>query len=168
MSRRDRRDTPYRAPASAPVTEPTVRVVVAAIDGTRRAPSVLVMAATVAQRFGAKLYAFRAVSVPPDYPPAAHVDHPDRLPAYLEREAREEVAELLRTVPGAQAATPVVVVGDTWRAILEEARRLKADMVVMGSHGYSGIDRLLGTTTGKVTVRAPCHVLVVHTEPESG
>ena len=36
-----------------------------------------------------------------------------------------------------------------------------ADLVVIGSHGYGGLDRLLGTTAAKVANRAPCSVLVV-------
>ena len=39
---------------------------------------------------------------------------------------------------------------------------MKADLIVLGSHGYHGLDRLLGTTAGKVVNLARRNVLVVH------
>ncbi len=36
------------------------------------------------------------------------------------------------------------------------------DLIVLGSHGYGGIDRLLGTTAAHVANRAERNVLVVH------
>jgi universal stress protein F len=48
-----------------------------------------------------------------------------------------------------------------WQAVCEMARTLEAELVVIGSHGYFGFDRLLGTTAGKVVNHAHCSVLVV-------
>ena len=36
-----------------------------------------------------------------------------------------------------------------------------ADCIVIGSHGYSGFDRILGTNAAKVVNHAECSVLVV-------
>jgi nucleotide-binding universal stress UspA family protein len=52
-------------------------------------------------------------------------------------------------------------VGAPWEAICKAAEGLEADMVVVGSHGYSGIDRVIGTTAAKVVNHCPCSVLVV-------
>jgi nucleotide-binding universal stress UspA family protein len=47
-------------------------------------------------------------------------------------------------------------------AILESARALPADLIVMGSHGRSGVERLLlGSVTEHVLRAAPCPVMVV-------
>jgi nucleotide-binding universal stress UspA family protein len=47
-------------------------------------------------------------------------------------------------------------------AILAEARRLGASVVVMGSRGHTGLSRLwLGSVSREVVRRAPCAVLVV-------
>jgi universal stress protein F len=54
-----------------------------------------------------------------------------------------------------------VAVGVPWQAVCETARKLEADLVVIGSHGYSGFDRVLGTTAAKVVNHAHCSVLVV-------
>ena len=46
--------------------------------------------------------------------------------------------------------------------ILEQAKALAADYIVMGSHGHTAFyDLLVGTTTHGVLKKAPCPVLVV-------
>jgi nucleotide-binding universal stress UspA family protein len=50
--------------------------------------------------------------------------------------------------------------------ILECARKLKADYVVIGSHGHSGFyDLLVGSTTNAVLKRSTCPVVVVPARP---
>lgn len=50
-------------------------------------------------------------------------------------------------------------------AIGNEARRWRADLIVMGSHGRSGLSRLLmGSVAEDVTRHAPVPVLMVHAE----
>jgi nucleotide-binding universal stress UspA family protein len=50
----------------------------------------------------------------------------------------------------------------TFREILEQADLLPADLIVMGTHGHSGLDRLiLGSVTEKVLRRASMPVLTV-------
>jgi nucleotide-binding universal stress UspA family protein len=47
--------------------------------------------------------------------------------------------------------------------VCETAKADGVDLVVIGSHGYGGIDRLLGTTAAKIVDHAPCSVYVVRT-----
>jgi universal stress protein A len=142
-----------------------LRIILAAVDATQRAHAVLAAAASMADRFGARVYVYRAIVVPPEFAPAAHVNHGDPLPAFLERRGVEELERLVQAVPGATLARPLVTTGHPWRAIVEAAERVSADVIVMGSHGHHGIDWVLGTTTGKVATRAPCHVFIVHDAP---
>jgi nucleotide-binding universal stress UspA family protein len=52
--------------------------------------------------------------------------------------------------------------GDARDAILETARELDADLIVMGTHGRRGITRfVVGSVTEDVVRRAPCPVLAV-------
>jgi nucleotide-binding universal stress UspA family protein len=52
--------------------------------------------------------------------------------------------------------------GGTASHIVERARTLPADLIVMGTHGLSGFERLmLGSITEKVLRKAPCPVLTV-------
>ena len=57
----------------------------------------------------------------------------------------------------------MVVRGDADHEIVEAARRWKADLVVIGSHGRGFWGRLLGSVSDGVVHHAPCSVLVVKT-----
>ena len=58
--------------------------------------------------------------------------------------------------------TSSVLQGDPRETLIEEARRERADLVVVGSHGRTGLDRLLmGSVASHVVTHAPCSVLVV-------
>lgn len=55
-----------------------------------------------------------------------------------------------------------VVAGSPADEIVKSARMWPADLIVIGSHGRSGLDRvLIGSVAEAVTRRAPCPVLVV-------
>jgi nucleotide-binding universal stress UspA family protein len=55
----------------------------------------------------------------------------------------------------------VEIGGPVWQ-ILECAKEVSADLIVMGTHGHSGFERLmLGSTTERVLRKAPCPVLTV-------
>lgn len=55
-----------------------------------------------------------------------------------------------------------VLVGDPREAIVDTAREEGVDLVVVGSHGRSGISKLLmGSVASHVVTHAPCSVLVV-------
>lgn len=47
--------------------------------------------------------------------------------------------------------------------ILEMANSINADLIIMGSHGHSGIRMLLGSTANSVVHSAECDVLTVRT-----
>lgn len=55
-----------------------------------------------------------------------------------------------------------MLTGDPRHALLDEARSWKADVIVVGSHGRSGMAKLLlGSVASHVVTHAPCSVLVV-------
>jgi nucleotide-binding universal stress UspA family protein len=61
---------------------------------------------------------------------------------------------------------PVVQEGTAADAILSFAEAQRADLIVMGTHGLRGFDRLmLGSATDRVMRRAPCPVLAVREPP---
>ncbi len=52
--------------------------------------------------------------------------------------------------------------GTAWEAIAAFARRIHADLIVMGTHGRTGIKHaVLGSVAERVIPRSPCPVLVV-------
>jgi len=70
---------------------------------------------------------------------------------------------VLRVVADVASATGVVLVGMPREAILEEAERWQADLIVMGSHGYGAWrGLLLGSVSRAVVTQAKCSVEVVH------
>ncbi len=46
--------------------------------------------------------------------------------------------------------------------IIETARTRYIDLIVMGTHGHRGIERLLGSVSSGVSHHAPCDILLVH------
>jgi nucleotide-binding universal stress UspA family protein len=53
--------------------------------------------------------------------------------------------------------------GDPAKALIEEAERLKADLIVVGNVRMQGIGRVLGSVGNDVAHHAPCNVLIVKT-----
>jgi nucleotide-binding universal stress UspA family protein len=83
---------------------------------------------------------------------------PDGAVKEMETEARER----LRTVGGDTGADLVVVQHSPLSAITDEATRTPTSLVVVGTHGRSGLARLaLGSVAETVMRNAPCSVLVV-------
>jgi nucleotide-binding universal stress UspA family protein len=63
---------------------------------------------------------------------------------------------------GVDAETSVVEAHAVWRGILESADKLGADLLVMGSHGRRGLEKLvLGSVTQSVLSRTRITTLVV-------
>lgn len=75
--------------------------------------------------------------------------------------ARQEVDPLIHVVPQ-------VRVGKAFQEIVTAAKQLNADLIVIATHGHTGLKRvMLGSTAERVVRHAPCPVLVVRErEPE--
>ncbi len=136
--------------------------ILVALDGSPRAPGVVRAAHELSARFDAELFLLRVILIPPEFPAAARSSVHDDLPDLLTDAALRELEQLAQGYPRAQAHAPFVEIGQPWRVIIEFAKRLDVDLIVIGSHGYSGIDRLIGTTAARVANRSNRNVLVVH------
>lgn len=135
--------------------------ILVALDASPRAPEVLGAAGVLAQRLGAKLVLIRAVSVPPEVPPEAYFVAASDLPGMLLKKAEAYLQAAGREVPADLIAARRAVLGAPWQAICDTARELDVDLIIVGSHGYGLVDRLLGTTAAKVVNHADRSVLVV-------
>jgi nucleotide-binding universal stress UspA family protein len=97
------------------------------------------------------------------YPMAASMDYYTEALSQAEAGAVEYIereAELLRK-KGFQVDT-IVSTGIAAETIVERAKSLAVDMIVMSTHGRSGFNQwLFGSVTHKVLSLAPCPVLVV-------
>ena len=141
-----------------------MRRILAALDVSARTPLVLQTATDLAKQYRAKLLLFRAVDVPYEFPPAAATHHADALRPKLLTDAQKDLDELaaIGKSLGIETTTEVVEAREPWRAIIASAEAHEADAIIVGSHGYQVIDRLLGTTAARLANLARCLVIVVH------
>jgi nucleotide-binding universal stress UspA family protein len=135
--------------------------VLVALDGSPRAAKVLAAAARLAELAGGKLVLYRAITVSPDLPREVLVETNRRLEDILLGNARDDLARGAEQVRPGLVEKTVTDLAIPWDGICRAARECEADLIVIGSHGYSGIDRILGTTAGKVVNHADRSVFVV-------
>ncbi|HWU87837.1 MAG TPA: universal stress protein, partial [Kofleriaceae bacterium] len=140
-----------------------VKRIFVALDASPRAPAVLAAAGALAELADAKLIVFRAVTIPPDLPPQVLEMTDLRLEDFLLRNARTDLERLTAGIPRARIEKIATAFATPWDGICRAAKEERADLIVIGSHGYGGLDRLLGTTAGKVVNHADRNVLVVRT-----
>jgi nucleotide-binding universal stress UspA family protein len=137
-----------------------MKKILVALDASPAARAVLDQAVAIARATGARLLLFRAVSLPVELPAEVLLEGAAVEGVLLSR-ARAELQRLTVSVPVDLLGGTEVVIGMPWQAICEAARRDEVDLVVIGSHGYGGWDRILGTTAARVVNHADRSVLVV-------
>lgn len=135
--------------------------ILVAHDGSEHSDKVLRMALEMAECFGACLFLLTVV-------PELIFDEPDGtdkeeiLKDALDA-ARESLSRVGQAIdrPGLDVRS-MVRHGPPAEKITETARRMKVDMLVVGSHGKHGASKLLlGSVSSSVVQAAPCPVLVV-------
>jgi len=137
--------------------------ILVALDASDRAEPVLKAAARLAELATAKLVLFRAIHVPLELPSELFAASDVRLEDILKRQAHEQLARLASTLPSGMVEDIATAIAAPWDGICRASRTYDADLIVIGSHGYGGIDRVLGTTAAKVVDHADRNVLVVRT-----
>lgn len=122
----------------------------------------LAYAIAMAKQFGATLTLLHVVQVNYAYGEMGAIDY-----AALERDLRtgsKKQLEALVAECGAAGvkATALVREGSPARAIAEVADSEEADLIVISTHGYTGLKHVLMGSIAEAVVRyAPCPVLVV-------
>jgi len=147
----------HSGPSGAAVHE----IILVATDGSESAMPAIEEGFRLAERCAAKLIILAVVELYPEteyeaFAPTLldtiQAGHEKHLAALKDRAKREKI----------QCETKVVTMGEPYLAIVEEAEEQHADLIVMGSHGRTGLKRLLmGSVTSRVIGHAPCKVLVV-------
>ncbi len=140
---------------------PNIANILCPVDRSPMSRRALEYAAALASRYHARLRVLEVVDTAmPPVPGTAS-------PVYcLTPEARHDVQTDLERFARDAAGTPTVdarlVEGQVVPEILREAEELRADLLVMGTHGRSGFERLvLGSVTEKILHKAPCPVLTI-------
>lgn len=82
--------------------------------------------------------------------------------ATAEANAAIQAAKVAFEAAGVAVETSVVEAHATWRGIVQTAESVQADLIVMGSHGRTGLEKLvLGSVTQAVLSHTQLPVLVV-------
>jgi nucleotide-binding universal stress UspA family protein len=140
-------------------------------DFSKSSANALTYGAAFATRFGAELHLLHVVQdlalfipeavmlAPPMMPPVEQFVSAAR--TALERTIQELATPELRIQPEVAEGTP-------FEEIIRFAREKDIDLIVMGTHGHTGLAHLfMGSVAEKVVRRAPCPVLTVrHPEHE--
>lgn len=114
------------------------------------------------RQFGARLTLAYVVE------PKAFSDFQAKSGRFEDESSRKAARDKLASIRNKQAdieqfmREPKVVVGKPFQEIVSMARGLKVDLVILGTHGRTGLRHvLLGSVAEKVLRHAPCPVLVV-------
>jgi universal stress protein F len=140
--------------------------ILVALDGSPQQTEVLHTAVMLATKLDAKIILFHAVSLPLPLPAQALAVPPDQIGGIMAEGSTTQLNEIARSVPPGMVERVQVEMGAPWRGVCDAAAADKVDLVVIGSHGYGGLDRLLGTTAAKIVNHAPCSVYVVRARDE--
>lgn len=141
-----------------------MKTILAAVDFSDVTDALIAHVATLARAFSSTVHVLHVVAPEPDF--VGYKPGPEQV--------REQVAKTIadyhqstrelsdRLVEQGVDAHCLVIQGPTAPKILEEAARLGADLLAIGSHGHGALRHLLlGSVSEGVVRNAPCPVLVV-------
>ena len=131
------------------------------IDFSQDSEHAVDTAVGLARQFQARITLLHAIHIPE----AAEVN----LAAYMDKirsEADQSMASRLKRVQDAGiTADGLSVVGAPSQTIVDTARDKQADLIVMGTHGRTGLRHMLiGSVAERVVRLTPCPVMVVPRE----
>lgn len=138
------------------------KLILVPIDFSAHAERALDYACELASKVGATVRLVHAVAAPPV---GLQVALSEEILENLVTEHREALDKLVAARRGSVTASfgeATVEVGDPRDTIVRTAEAVKADLIVMGTHGRRGLSRVvMGSVAEDVIRHAPCPVLVV-------
>lgn len=143
----------------------TIRRILCPVDFSESSDHAIHYAVAFATAYQAELHLLHVIH-PPAYGVGAdgiNIDITVQMTEYIEKTSRErlhELAEKVRT--GYPNTQEQVVAGVPFLEIIRTARALQADLIVIGTHGRTGLAHaLIGSVAEKVVRKSPCPVLTV-------
>lgn len=141
-----------------------MKTILTAIDFSEATDAVVNAAAELTRALGGELHLLHVEAPNPDfvgYEPGPQTVR-DQVAKSMAEDRDDIIALRDRLKADGIVAHALVVQGPTIQKIVDEASRLNADLVVIGSHGHSALrDLVLGSVSDGVVRKAPCPVLVV-------
>jgi universal stress protein A len=148
-----------------------IRTILVPTDFSEYAEYAFPWALQMAAGWQAKLILFHAVVPisPLAFPDSVYLPELQRMEADILADAEKRMAECVKKAQGSSAiiVETRVVVGEPVSEICQAVRREEADLVIMGSHGRTGLAHvLLGSVAERVIRHASCPVLVARKPKE--
>ncbi|MBF0219956.1 MAG: universal stress protein [Gammaproteobacteria bacterium] len=144
------------------------KIILLAVDFSSHSGLVIERARLLAQQNGAQLHLVHVV----DYMPMVGTEFGEMVPfAYdvsdeLLTSSRKHLARLADSLGIAGSQTHLQV-GSVKHEVVQVATTLGVDLIVIGSHGWRGLELLLGATADGILHHAPCDVIVVRAVADS-
>jgi nucleotide-binding universal stress UspA family protein len=138
--------------------------ILAAIDFSDVSTRVIEQAVEISQSFAGKLWLVHVTDPDPDFigygtGPQTERDWRAKILRDEHQYIQQQALELDRQ---GIDVTPLLIQGATAEAILKEASKLKADLIVIGSHGHNSFyNALVGSVSEQVIRKATCPVLII-------
>ena len=150
--------------ANAGLTRLGIRHILVPIDFSEHSKNALKYAIPYAVQFNARLdllYVVEPTIYPADFS-FGQVGFPN-IEEELRKRGSEELNTLVRNeIKGRVPAEAAVRTGKPFYEINEYALEKKVDLIIIATHGHTGVEHILfGSTVEKVVRKAPCPVLVV-------
>ncbi len=132
--------------------------IIFATDGSKYSEAATNKAIDFAKSYGSEIKVISVVDVTEEFMARAPGAVED-----LVKKAKEIVEDVKKKASSEGInAEGIVREGDAYKIIVNIAKKQKANAIIMGSHGRTGLKRLLmGSVTERVIGHAPCPVLVV-------
>jgi nucleotide-binding universal stress UspA family protein len=142
-----------------------LRRILVATDGSRHSEAAAMEAIGIAKRSGARLTVISVVPSEAASPfDIVHSEMQRGLITEKEHKAAECSIKNIREIADKEGVSVegLILEGRPYEAIINEANEKKTDLIVLGSHGRTGLEKLLmGSVTERVIGLSPCAVLVV-------
>ncbi|MEJ2697207.1 MAG: universal stress protein [Candidatus Sulfobium sp.] len=129
-------------------------------DGSKPSEKAMKKAFEIAGKFGSSV---TVVSVIPEFylTELMETDR-TRIVKTLADEGKKMLAQIKNRHKGEYRLKTVLKQGNPAEVVIEEARKMKATLIITGSHGRHGAQKfLLGSVSSKIVDHADCSVLVV-------
>jgi len=127
------------------------------IDGSKYSQLALEQAIMIAKAFNSDVLVMTAID---SYPESTTLKLEDKLQQEAHSLIESAKAEVVKA--NLTCETILTVRGRPYEMIIQEGRNRDANLIVMGTHGKGGLERLLmGSVTERVIGLSPCPVLVV-------
>ncbi len=138
------------------------RKILCPIDFSQHSLAALDVALRVVQQNKATLYLLNVAPTPAGaagFQPVPLDPYP-----YVEKDRRKQLEKLAqKRIPATVRCETLVTSGDPAQRVLETARGVDADLIVMGTHGRKGLGHLvLGSVAERVVRESPIPVLTTH------